>query len=73
MLMELFKKQNDGLGNLPVSPRSKSRNGGRVIWEHRRGKHKSPVYPLNVAPTNVASSVILEGEDYGSKVSIKHL
>jgi hypothetical protein len=23
--------------------------------------------------TNVASSVILEGEDYGSKVSIKHL
>jgi len=35
MPIELFKKQNDGLGNLSVNPYSKSRNGGRVIWDHR--------------------------------------
>jgi hypothetical protein len=49
--MELFKKQNDGLGNLSVSPCPKSRNGGRVIWEHRRGEHKTLPYSSVIAPT----------------------
>jgi len=35
MPIEFSKKQNDGLGNLSVSLCSKSRNGGRAIWEHR--------------------------------------
>ncbi len=33
------------------------------------GEHQNPPHPFNVAPTNVAPSVILEGEDYGSKAS----
>jgi hypothetical protein len=37
MPIEVFKRQNDGWGKLSVSPRSKSRNGGRVTWDHRRG------------------------------------
>jgi len=68
--IELFKEGSDGLGNLSVSPRSKSRNGERVICEHRRSKHKNSPYSLNIAPTNVWTSVMLEAEDYGLKASI---
>jgi hypothetical protein len=71
--IEFFKKQNDALGSLSVSPQSKSKNRGKVIWEHRRGEHKSPSNSLNVAPTNLAPSMILEGEDYGLKASINDL
>ena len=53
MAVELFNKRNDGLGNLSLSPRSKGRNRGRVICEHRRGKNKKPPHSLNVAPTNI--------------------
>jgi hypothetical protein len=49
--IELFKEGSDGLGNLSVSSRSKSRNGERVICEHRRSKHKNPPYSLSIAPT----------------------
>ena len=35
--IELFKKRNDGLENSSLSPRSKSRNGERVICWHGRG------------------------------------
>ena len=36
----LFKKRNDGFVNLSVSPCSKYRNGGRVIWHHWKGEQK---------------------------------
>jgi len=52
MSVELFKKRDDGLGNLSVSPCSKGRNGGRVIWEHRRGYHKNRPYSSSIAPTS---------------------
>jgi hypothetical protein len=39
MPIGLFRKRNDVLGNLSVSLHSKSRNGGRVAWDHRRGEH----------------------------------
>ena len=63
MPIGLFKRRNDGLGDLSVSPCSKSRNAGRVIWDHRRGEHKSPPYPLNVAPTNLRLTMNLEVDD----------
>ena len=71
MSVELFKKRNDGLGNLCVSPRSKGRNGGRVILEHRRGYHKNRPYSSSIAPTNPQLKIVLIVEDYGLKGIIR--
>jgi len=62
-----FKKRNDRLGKLSVSPCSKSRNGRRVIWEHRRGLHKNPLYSLNIAPTYLYSETVIGIVDYQGK------
>jgi hypothetical protein len=70
MPIGLFKMRNDGLGNLSVSPCSKSRNGRRVIWDHRRGEHKSPPYPLNVSPTSHCRGPYSRIEDYELKERI---
>jgi len=37
---------------------------------HHENGQKEPFDPAKIAPTNVALSVILVGEDYGLKVSI---
>jgi hypothetical protein len=38
--------------------------------DYRRDEHKNSSSSFNFAPTNVCPSVILEGEDYGLKVSL---
>ena len=48
----LFKKQDDGLGKLSVSPRSNSGNGGRVIRGYRGGKNRKPSDLLKMSPDN---------------------
>jgi len=50
--IELFNEQNDGLGNSSVNPYTKSRNGGRVIRGHQRGKNRKPSDLLKMSPTN---------------------
>ena len=70
MPIGLFKKRNDGFGNLSVSPRSKRRNRGTVIWDHRGAKNKKPSDLLKMSPTYPQSETTLNLDDYGKKVSI---
>ena len=64
MPIGLFKRRNDSLENLSVNPCSKRRNAERVIWDHRRGEHKSPPYSLNIAPTTSCFNGLLKFKDW---------
>jgi hypothetical protein len=60
----LIKWQKLGLENLLESPCIKRRIRGRAIRGYRRGEHKKPPYPFNVAPTSRYSGVTLGVDDY---------
>jgi hypothetical protein len=59
----LIKWEKRGLENLHGSPSIKRRIRWRAIRDYRRGEHKNPPYPFNVAPTNVHSKIVLKGDD----------
>lgn len=65
----LFKKPNDGLRNLSVSPCYRRRNEGKIIWDHRRDWNKSPPHPLNDC-TKLQVHQAEEGVEYWLKVSM---
>ena len=60
----LIKWQKAGLENLLGSPCIKRRIRWRAIRDYRRGEHKNPPYPFNVAPTILQSRIVMKLHDY---------
>jgi hypothetical protein len=56
------------LEDLLIIPCLKRRIREEAIRNYLKGERRKPPRPFNIAPTNVAPRVILEGEDYGLKV-----